>query len=192
MVKTAQTRLPVLDLIRNRWSARAFSEKNITDEQILTLIEAASWAPSANNEQPWRYRYALKESPGFQHMWECLLPGNQPWTRKAAALVLCTAKKNYTRNGQPNYYAMHDAGMANAFLILQATEMGIYGHIMAGFNKEKLQETFQLAEDETPVCLIALGFLGDPEQLDEPFKTRETTPRTRMAIEAIIPDSPQF
>lgn len=192
MVKTAQTRLPVIDLIRNRWSARAFSKKNITDEQILTLIEAASWAPSANNEQPWRYRYALKDSPGFQRMWECLLPGNQPWTKEAAALVLCTAKKNYSRNGQPNYYALHDAGMANAFLILQATEMGIYGHIMAGFNKEKLQETFQLEEDEAPVCIIALGFLGDPEQLEEPFRTRETTPRTRMAIEAIIPDSPIF
>jgi nitroreductase len=189
MIKTAVTRLPVLDLIKNRWSARAFSEQKITDEQILTLIEAAAWAPSAMNEQPWRYRYGLSGTLIFDHLWDCLLSGNQPWTKNAAALILCTAKKNFDRNQAPNRHALHDTGMANAFLMLQATKMDIYGHIMGGYAPDKLRETIQLSEDEEDVCIIALGFLGNPDQLEEPFRTREITPRSRKAIEDFIPEN---
>jgi nitroreductase len=192
MIKTANTRLPVIDLIKNRWSARAFSDQPISEEQIMTLIEAAAWAPSSMNEQPWRYRYGMKGSHIFDQMWDCLLPGNQPWAKNAATMVLCTAKTNFARNGQPNFYAMHDTGMANALLMLQATSMNIYGHIMAGFDPEKLRDTFQLGEDEVAVCLIALGYLGTPDQLEEPFRTREITPRSRMALESLIPETPAF
>jgi nitroreductase len=188
MIKTAVTRLPVIDLIKNRWSARAFSEQNLTEEHILTLVEAASWAPSSINEQPWRYRFGLRGTETFQQMWECLLTGNQPWAKNAAAILLCTVKKNFTKNGAPNRHAMHDAGMANAFLMLQATQMEIYGHIMGGYDPAKLRETFQLSEDEEDVCLIALGFLGTPEQLEEPFRTREITPRSRRAVEEFVLD----
>lgn len=190
MIKTAVTRLPVIDLIKNRWSARAFSEQNLTSEQVLTLIEAASWAPSSMNEQPWRYRYALRGTAGFEQMWQCLLPGNQPWAKNAAALLLCVAKKNFARNGNPNRHAMHDTGMANAFLMLQATSMGIYGHIMAGYDPIKLKETLSPADDEEAVCIIALGLLGEPEQLDEPFRTREITPRSRREVEEFVLESP--
>lgn len=186
MVKIATTRLPVLDLIKNRWSARAFSAQNLRDEHLLTLIEAASWAPSSMNEQPWRYRYALRGSRAFEQMWACLLPGNQSWAKDAAALLLCTAKNNFARNDSPNRHAMHDVGMANAFLLLQATEMEIYGHIMGGYDPVKLRETYALTNDEEAVCIIALGYLGSPEQLDEPFKTREITPRSRRAIEDFV------
>jgi nitroreductase len=189
MIKQAQTRFPVIDLIKNRWSARAFSDQPLTKDQILTLIEAASWAPSSMNEQPWRYRFGLKGDPVFGQLWDCLLPGNQPWTKNAATLLLCTAKMNFARNGQPNNYALHDTGMANAFLMLQATEMHIFGHIMAGFDPDKLRESFQLDDDETAVCIIALGYLGAPDQLEEPFRTREITPRNRMELAAILPDS---
>lgn len=186
MIKTAVTRLPVIDLIKERWSARAFSDQNLSAEQVLTLIEAASWAPSSMNEQPWRYRYALRGTEEFNEMWSCLLPGNQPWAKNAAALILSTTKKNFARNNAPNHYAQHDTGMANAFLILQATQMKIYGHMMGGFDANLLRETFQLAEDEEPVCIIALGYLGAPEQLEEPFKTREITPRSRRTVEEIL------
>ena len=189
MIKTAVTRLPVIDLIKNRWSARAFSDQNLSEEHLLTLVEAASWAPSSINEQPWRYRYGLKGTVAFDQMWECLLIGNQPWAKNAAALVLCTAKKTFAKNGNPNRHALHDTGMANAFLMLQATQMGIYGHIMAGYDPAKLRETFQLSEDEEDVCIIALGFLGSPEQLDEPFRTREVTPRSRRAVEDFVLDN---
>jgi nitroreductase len=134
----------------------------------------------------------MKGSHIFDQMWDCLLPGNQPWAKNAATMVLCTAKTNFARNGQPNFYAMHDTGMANALLMLQATSMNIYGHIMAGFDPEKLRDTFQLGEDEVAVCLIALGYLGTPDQLEEPFRTREITPRSRMALESLIPETPAF
>ncbi len=186
MIKTAVTRLPVIDLIKNRWSARAFSDQSLREEHILTLIEAASWAPSSVNEQPWRYRYGLKGTLAFDQLWECLLIGNQPWAKNAAALLLCTAKKTFAKNGKPNRHAMHDTGMANAHLMLQATQMNIYGHIMAGYDPAKLRETFQLSEDEEDVCVIALGFLGEPEQLEEPFRTREITPRSRRAVEEFV------
>ncbi len=186
MIKTAVTRLPVIDLIKNRWSARAFSSQNLSDEHLLTLIEAASWAPSSINEQPWRYRYGLRGTGTFELLWECLLGGNQPWAKNAAALLLCTAKKTFARNGQPNRHAAHDTGMANAFLMLQATQMGIYGHIMAGYDPVKLKEAFHLPEEEDDICIIALGFLGDPDQLEEPFRTREITPRSRRAVEDFV------
>jgi len=186
MIKTATTRLPVIDLIKNRWSARAFSAQNLNDEQLLTLIEAASWAPSSMNEQPWRYRYALRGSAAFEQIWACLLPGNQSWARDAAALLLCTVKKNFSSNDAPNRHAMHDTGMANAFLVLQATGMDIYSHIMGGYDPQKVRETYRFDEDEEAVCIIALGYLGSPEQLEEPFRTRETTPRSRRAIEDFV------
>ncbi|MDX1912998.1 MAG: nitroreductase family protein [Saprospiraceae bacterium] len=175
-----------MDVIKNRWSARAFSDQDLNEEHILTLIEAASWAPSSMNEQPWRYRFALRGEAAFERMWECLLPGNQAWAKNAAALLLCTAKTTFTRNGLSNRHALHDTGMANAFLMLQATEMNIFGHIMAGYDPIKLQETYALASDEEAVCIIALGFLGTPEQLDEPFRTREVTPRSRRDVEEFV------
>jgi nitroreductase len=186
MIKTAVTRHPVIDLIKNRWSARAFSDQIPGEDQVLTLIEAASWAPSSMNEQPWRYRYAFRGNAAFERMWECLSPGNQAWAKNAAVLLLCTAKTTFSRNGQFNRHALHDTGMANAFLMLQATEMQIYGHIMAGYDPEKLQNTYLLADDEEAVCIIALGYLGSPEQLEEPFRTREVTPRSRRAVEDFI------
>ncbi|MBC7775098.1 MAG: nitroreductase family protein [Phycisphaerae bacterium] len=186
MIKTAITRHPVIELIKNRWSARAFSDQNLTDEHLLTLVEAASWAPSSINEQPWRYRYGLRGSALFEQMWDCLLIGNQPWAKNAAALMVCTAKKTFTKNGKTNRHAMHDTGMANAFLILQATDMGIYGHIMAGYDPVKLRETFHLSDDEEDLCVIALGFLGTPDQLEEPFRTREVTPRSRRAVDDFV------
>lgn len=178
--------MPVIDLIKNRWSARAFSDQNLSEEDLLTLIEAASWAPSSINEQPWRYRFGLRGTPQFDRMWECLLIGNQPWAKHAAALLLCTTKTTFVRNGKPNRHAMHDTGMANAFLLLQATQMNIYGHILAGYDPAKLRESFQLPDDEEDVCIIALGFLGTPEQLEEPFRTREITPRSRRAVEEFV------
>lgn len=186
MIKTASTRLPVIDLIKNRWSARAFSEENLTAEHLLTLFEAASWAPSSMNEQPWRYRFALRGTSRFEQIWECLLPGNQPWAKDAAALLVCTVNKNFERNGRPNRHALHDAGMANAFLLLQATQMEIYGHILAGYDSDKLRAAFELPDGEQDVCILALGFLGTPEQLDEPYRTREITPRSRRAVDEFV------
>lgn len=182
-IKKANTENPVHDLIRSRWSARSFSEKAISQQGLETILEAASWAFSANNAQPWQYVYAHRsDTEAFHKLWSCLMPGNQPWTSKAAVLMVSLIKKNF-ENGKPNNTAQHDLGAANATLMLQATSMGIYGHPMAGFDKEKTVETLGLDPNEVaPVAFIALGYLDDAEKLEEPFRARELTPRSRKAV----------
>jgi nitroreductase len=182
MTKIAQTQYPVHPLIRNRWSNRAFLDKPIIDDDLMTLFEAASWAPSSMNEQPWRYRFAHRGTPEFQAMHDCLLEGNQPWTKQAAVMILSSAKLRFERNDKPNRHAFHDVGAANALLFMQATEMNIYGHMMGGYDPDKTKALFGLGEDEEAVCFIALGYLGSPDSLEEPFKTREITPRSRKIL----------
>lgn len=189
MIKEAKTIYPVNELISERWSPRAFSNKSISTEEISTILEAASWAASAMNEQPWRYRFALKGTPGFETMLSCILPGNQLWAKEAAALILSSGNKTFNGNGQLNKSFLHDCGMANANLITQALSMDIYTHIMGGFDSVKTISTFQLEESEEPICFIALGYLGSPETLSEPFKTREIAPRTRKPLEEFTFDN---
>ena len=181
-IKLATNENPILDIIKQRWSARAFNEKSISKESIKSLLEAARWAASANNEQPWQYLVAYKNTESFSKIHNCLMPGNQPWAKNAAVLLVSIARKTFEANQLPNYYAHHDVGMANANLLMQATSMEIYGHIMAGFNKQALIESLNLNENLEPVCVIALGYLADAETLEEPFKTREMTPRSRKSI----------
>ena len=143
----------------------------------------AAWAPSAMNEQPWRYRYALKGTPAFDALWACLNTGNQPWAKDAGALLVSSGMTRLARNGQPNHTWQHDVGMANANLLTQATDMGIYGHILGGFDHAKATALLGIdAQQEELVCLIALGHLGHAEDLIEPFRTRELTPRTRRPL----------
>lgn len=189
MIKEAKTTYPVNELITERWSPRAFSAKEITSEEIHTILEAASWAASANNEQPWSYRYALRGTPGFEAMANCLMPGNQVWAKEAAALVLSIGKKTFHKNGVFNRSYLHDVGMANANLITQALTMDIYGHMMGGFDLPKTVSTFGLEENDDPICFIALGYLGSAEQLSEPFKSRELAVRTRKPLEEIAIDN---
>jgi len=186
MIKEAKTQHPVHDLISKRWSARSFSDKKITNEQVLTLIEAASWAPSSMNEQPWHYTYALHGTEGFQKLFDLLSVGNQIWCKEGGALMMCTAKKKFTKNGEQNRHYMHDTGMANANLLTQALSMGIYCHILGGFDRLKTNEAFNISDDEEEVvCFIVAGYLDSPEKLEEPFKTRELTPRSRKPLSEV-------
>jgi nitroreductase len=186
MIKHATTQYPVLELIKQRWSARSFSPKEISTESMLTILEAASWAASANNEQPWEFQYALKGTPGFDLIWNCLMPGNQPWNKKAAAFIVTIARNTFGATGKPNTYATHDVGLATSHILLQASSMDIFTHPMAGFEKDKLSEALGLTENQTPICVVALGYLDDAEKLEEPFKGRELTPRTRKPLSEIV------
>jgi len=187
-IKKAQTQNPVLDIIRDRWSARSFSEKPISEETMNTIIEGASWAFSANNEQPWRYAVAYKGSPLFEKFFSLLSTGNQLWCNNAAALVLSLGKKTYTANGSLNTAMMHDVGAANMLLTLQANSHGIYTHVLGGYDAAKAVELFDLGDDLVPVYMIALGYLTDAEKLAEPFRTRELTPRARKTVNEIRVD----
>ena len=140
------------------------------------------------NEQPWRYVVAHRGTALFNAFFASLYPGNQPWNKKAAALVLSIQKTTYSGSGKINGGALHDIGAANILLTLQANSMGIYTHVMGGFDKEILTSLLQLNEDAEPVVMIALGYPDKAEKLEEPFKSRETSPRSRKALSEIILD----
>ncbi|QQR88148.1 MAG: nitroreductase family protein [Flavobacteriales bacterium] len=186
-LKAAPTEHAVIPLIRQRFSARGFSDAPLTTDVLMTLFEAAAWAPSSMNEQPWRYRFALRGSQQFELLWSCLTAGNQPWTKNAGALVVCSGSTVLQRNGEPNHYWLHDVGSANSNLLLQAASMDIYGHLMGGFDRAKASELLgPVGGKEEIACFLALGYLGDPATLVEPFKTREHTPRARRALDQTV------
>ena len=151
--------MEVLDLIKERFSPYEFTDKRITEDEILILFEAAGRAASAFNEQPWRFIYALKEdTEAFNTIHECLVEGNQGWTANVAALVITVVSKNYAKNGSVNTVAKHDLGLAVGNLTLQASSMGIHLHQMAGIIPQNAIEKLNIPEGYEPVTAIALGY----------------------------------
>ncbi len=185
-VKIANTENPVHQIIRERWSARSFSNQPITQQELDTIFEAASWAPSSMNEQPWMYVYATKGSPVFDAMWNTLMAGNQPWAQNAAVLIASLSRKNHMNTGAANKYNWYDVGSANQNLLLQAASMGILGHVMGGFRRSDAEQLIQLPEDMELVCFIALGHLASADELEEPFRSRELTPRNRNPVSTFV------
>lgn len=184
--KTPNTKTDVHPLIQKRWSPRAFAERLIDDQQMEELFEAASWAASAFNEQPWRYVYAHRGTQGFEQLLASLALGNQSWAKQAAVLAVSLQKKTYSHNGKTNHWASHDTGMANAQLLLQAADRDIYGHLMAGFNAQQVKEILALEADLSPVCMLALGYLGTPESLPESLQKRELSSRSRRPVDTFV------
>ncbi len=186
-VKIPKTQYPVSEVVKSRWSARAFSAEPISDDVISTLFEAASWAPSSINEQPWLFTYAHHEDKeAFEKFVSCLSGGNAPWAKNASVLVLCCARKTHASNGAPNKYYMFDSGSATTLLLIEAIQYNIYGHIMGGFDVAKTKEIFELPDDIEPVAFLALGKITTPDNLIEPFKTREVTARTRKPLNEFV------
>src|SRR6478752_1428486 len=139
MEKTAQTEFKIHDLLARRWSPRAFDERPVETDTLLTLFEAARWAPSSNNEQPWRFIVANKrhQETDWNRLFECLVEGNRKWAVRAPVLILSVASLNFEDDGKPNRHAFHDTGLAAENLVLQATASGLVAHQMAGFDVEK-------------------------------------------------------
>lgn len=189
-IKTASTKYPVLALIKDRWSPRSFSEQPISEQDMNTIIEAATWSFSAMNEQPWRYVVAHKGTALFNAFLDLLNGGNRPWNENAAALVLSVQTTTYANNGSKNINALHDTGAANILLTLQANSMGIYTHLMEGFSKPHAKELLHLSEGMEPVVMIALGYPDAAEKLAEPFKARELSPRSRKGLSEILLNPP--
>jgi len=185
-IEITETEVDIHPLIKKRWSPRAFSSKQIPEATLEEIFTAASWAASAMNEQPWQYFYALNGTEGFEKLWSCLNPTNQIWTKNVPVIFAAFYHQNYRLNGKPNRAAMHDLGMANAQLLLQATSVGVYGHLMGGFDGEKLRITLKTIDDLVPAVIGVLGYPGDPEKLEEPFRSREKLPRTRRNLEDFV------
>jgi nitroreductase len=185
--KIPHTQYPVEDLLRERWSPVAFSEKPVETEKLCTVLEAAAWAASSFNEQPWSYIIATKDNPPeFERLLSCLAPGNQDWAKNAPVLMLSVAKLYFQHNGTQNRHALHDVGAASATLAIQATALGLYIHQMAGFDVAQAKQVYGIAEGYEPIAAIALGYLGDPNTLAEKLQQRELAPRQRKTLETFV------
>ncbi|HYL63352.1 MAG TPA: nitroreductase family protein [Candidatus Methylomirabilis sp.] len=186
MEKPAETRFPINDILRRRWSPRAFSDRLVEPEVFGSLFEAARWAPSSNNRQPWHYLVARKEEPAeFDRMLQCLVPGNAAWCKDAPALMISVANLNWD-NGEPNRHAWHDVGQAAAQLTVEAVARGLFVHQMGGILIDKIRETYAIPEGFDPVAGFALGYPGDPNKLPDKLRERELAPRTRKPLESFV------
>lgn len=166
--------------IKNRQSKRAYRTDALSNDQIRLLFEAARWAPSANNEQPWSYIYATKDQPElWQKIVDALNDNNKVWAEHAPLLVVSMIRKNFERSGLPNGSARYDLGAANALLSIQAESMGLNVHQMGGYSKVKAIENLNIPETHEPVVIIAIGYPGVPETLPEHLALREIAPRHR-------------
>jgi nitroreductase len=178
---------PIHDLIRNRWSPRAFSDKPVSAETLKSLFEAARWAPSSNNEQPWVYLVATKDdTENFQKMLGVLVEFNVNWAKHAPVLALSVAKLTFAKGDSPNRSAFHDVGSASSQLSLEATARGLLVHQMAGYDVDKARKVFSIPAGWDPVAAMALGYLGDPASLPSPYKERETAARVRKPITEFV------
>jgi nitroreductase len=187
MKKPAPTDVAIHDLLRHRWSPRAFAEKAVPVEVLRSLFEAARWAPSSNNEQPWAYLVATKgDSEHFRKMVEVLVEFNAGWARHAPVLALSVAHVKTQRDGKPNRVALHDVGTASAQLTFEANAQGLQVHQMAGFDAEKARQAFAIPADWEPVAAMAIGYPGDPAALPEQLRERELAPRTRKPLAEFV------
>lgn len=169
--------MEVLELIKNRWSPRALKNDPISEEQIKVILEAASFAFSAGNSQPWQYTYAINGTDGFEKILNTLSPGNQPWAKNASILMITSAKTKDLPS------AVLDLGSANMNLALQAFSMGVYTHFMGGFDKVKAHSITGLGEDFSSMTVVALGYKDDIDTLESPYREREVGPKGRNAVE---------
>jgi nitroreductase len=183
MEKPADTQYPIHDLLRQRWSPRAFDDRPIEPEKLLSLCEAARWAPSSNNEQPWRFIVANKDyETEWNRLLACLVEGNRKWAYRAPVLILSVASLNFEDDSTPNRHAFHDTGMAVENLVLQATALGLSAHQMAGFDVEKARADLKIPPGYEPVTMIAVGYPGDLASLPDRLRERELQPRSRRPI----------
>ena len=191
MQKSNQFEFPITDLIEQRRSRRAYSSQPIEQEKIDSLFEAARWAPSSMNEQPWAYIYATKDQPElWNKLLEALNESNRVWAKEAPLLILSMARKIHIRNGAVNGAAKYDVGAANAFLSMQATHFGLNVHQMGRYDRQKAIESLNIPETHEPMVIMAIGYLGDAENLPENLKQREAAPRERYTQEFFVMNKP--
>ena len=187
MKKPAPAAHPILDVVRERWSPRAFAPRPVPVADLVSLLEAARWAPSSANEQPWHFIVARRDDPqAFAALLACLAPSNQRWAKDAGALLVVAARMHFTRSGKPNAYAFHDAGLALGHLLLEATARGLATHPMAGFEAAALRAAFAIPAGFEPVTAVAVGYPGEPPALPEDLQAREVAPRQRRPLAEFV------
>ena len=186
-IKRAQTDYPIHELLQKRWSPRAYVAQPVETEKLLSLLEAARWAASGGNLQPWSFIIATQQDQpeAFARLVGCLFDGNVAWAAKAPVLGVAVAKL-LRDPGKPNRHAFHDVGLALQNLVIQATALDLYVHMMGGFSHEKVREAFAIPEDHEAVTMFSIGYLGDPETLPETVRARELGQRIRRPLSEFV------
>ncbi|MEP6961175.1 MAG: nitroreductase family protein [Acidobacteriota bacterium] len=183
--RIAPTDHEILDLLRRRHSTRAFADRSIELETLRSLFEAARWAPSSGNGQPWNFLVARREDAvEFEKLAGVLNPGNV-WARQAAVLGISVVILE-REPGKPNHYAWHDVGLASENMALQATGLGLSMHMMGGFSAEKAREVFEIPDHCAPAAAFAIGYPGDPALLVDDLRAKELAPRHRKPIHEFV------
>jgi nitroreductase len=174
---------PISQQFIDRWSPRAFADRAVTEEQVLTVLEAARWAPSASNLQPWRFIYGVRGEAEFDTLLSLLVPFNEGWAKHAGALVVIASVTTFDGSRQ-NATHSFDAGSAFMSLSLQAHDMGLVAHGMAGIDYEKAPLVLHLPDNLKINAAVAIGYQGDPATLPESLQGRET-PSQRLPLAEI-------
>lgn len=186
MKKESKTDYDIHHIIRERWSPRAFAKTPVEKKKLQSLFEAARWAASAFNEQPWRFFVGQNGDETYQKILETLVPWNQQWAGKAPVLVLNMAKKTHTHNQKPNLTFAYDLGQAVALMNLEAVNQGLISHQMSGFSADKAADLFSIPEDYQAISVTAFGYYGDPDTLPEDMAESEMKERVRKTLNEMV------
>lgn len=185
--KEADTDFPIHEIIRNRWSPRSFADEPIDKDLLLRLFEAARWAPSSYNEQPWRFIIATKDhTEEYKKLSQVLNEFNRRWATTAPLLILTIVKEHFEKNGKPNRTAEHDLGAAMSYLTFEATDNDLYVHQMAGILPDKANELYDIPEGYQPFTMAAVGYLAGPEQLPDDLALKEYGERKRKPLDKLV------
>ena len=185
--KRASTDYPIHKLLAERWSPYAFEERLVSEADLCSFFEAARWAASSYNEQPWNYIVATKEnSDHFQQLLSCLVEGNQIWAKNAPVLALGIASLKFALNNKDNRAAIHDLGLATGNLSVEATARGICVHQMIGIYPDKARDLFDIPDGYEAWTALAIGYRGEPMTLPDPLKERDLIPRQRKPLEQFV------
>jgi nitroreductase len=185
--KPATTSVPVMDVVRDRWSPRSFAATPVPAAALTAVLEAGRWAASSNNGQPWRWIVATSADPAaLATAVSCFNARNQRWTKTAPVLMFSCARKAFEANGNPNAHAWHDTGAAGAQMCLEATRHGLRIHQAAGIERDRIREVYGVP-GEFDICAgMALGYQGEPDALPEELPGREREPRVRKPLSELV------
>jgi nitroreductase len=177
----------VLPVFHRRWSARSFADREVSPATLAKIFEAARWAASSNNEQPWSFLVGVRNSETYKKIASTLVGFNQSWAPAAPVLILGVANTKFAKNGNPNFYALYDLGAAAAYLTLEASALGLTTHQMGGFDKDAARQVLDIPSDYALGSVIALGYQGEPAALgNEQLIAREIATRERKPLIAFV------
>ena len=185
--KRASTDFPIHELLAERWSPYGFEDRPVAEADLHSLLEAARWAASSYNEQPWSFFVATREEPvEFERLLSCLVEPNQAWAKAAPVLLLCVVDLRFKRNDKDNRAAVHDLGLAAGNLLVEATARGLSVHQMIGILPDKAREVFGIPEHSEAWTAMAIGYKADPATLPDALKERDLAPRKRKPLSEFV------